>query len=355
MNNTLTIASFTNTSSSTTMHLPSRTEEIAICSALVIEAVLIAGGNSLTIFFFVLEKKLRKKSLLLVINMAFADVMLGAVLLPLYIYLRIGFWPPLWRKGVLEPLEVFFLWIDLIFLQASLISAVFISCERLYAVYWPLKHLTLSTRAYAIVITLIWTLAFIVSAFFKLVRDFLPTKTGVYLMTILISIFLLVLCCCNIGIWWKFQQRNNAPRNAIHQQNRARQARRLTKTLLAVSAAAVFSWLPHAIILNMTAAHMVSVPIIIFHCFYIVTYSSSFVNPIIYALKIPEFRQLLVTLCSRRRAVDRMDRKGKDEQDTGTIDFIEQRTFPMILVTQSGTLNTSRRTLNCGLPFPTHN
>ena len=131
-----------------------------------------------------------------------------------------------------------------------------------YLNYIPkLKHLTLATRAYAIVITLIWTLAFIVSAFFKLVRDFLPTKTGVYVMTILISILFLVLCCCNIGIWWKFQQRNNAPRNAIHQQNRARQARRLTKTLLVVSAAAVFSWLPHAIILNMTAAHMVSVPI----------------------------------------------------------------------------------------------
>ena len=94
--------------------------------------------------------------------MAFADVMLGAVSLPLYIYLRIGFRSPLWRIGVLDPLEVFFLWIDLIFLQASLISAVFISCERFYAVYWPLKH---------------QTLAFIVSAFFKLVRDFLPTKT----------------------------------------------------------------------------------------------------------------------------------------------------------------------------------
>ena len=147
-------------------------------------------------------------------------------------------------------------------------------------------------------------------------------------MTILISIFLLVLCCCNIGIWWKFQQRNSASRNAIHQQNRARQVRRLTKTLLIVSAAAVFSWLPHAIILNMTAANMVSVPIIILHCFYILTYSTSFVNPIIYALKIPEFRQSLITLCSRRRAVDRMDREGKDGQDTVTIDLIEPRTLP---------------------------
>lgn len=136
--------------------------------------------------------------------MAFADVMFGAVSLPLHIYLRVGFRPPLWRKGVLKPLEVFFLWIDLIFLQASLISAVFISCERFYTVYLPLKHLTLSTRAYAIVIALIWTLAFLNSAFFKLVRDFLPAKT----MTILISIFffLLVLCCCNIGIRGSFNR-----------------------------------------------------------------------------------------------------------------------------------------------------
>ena len=120
--------------------------------------------------------------------------------MPLYIYLRIGFRPPLWRKGVLDPLEVFFLWIDLIFLQASLISAVFISCERFYAVYWPLKHPTLSTRAYAIVIALIWTLAFLSSAFFKLVRDFLPTKTSVYLMTILISIFFA--CLMLLQYWY---------------------------------------------------------------------------------------------------------------------------------------------------------
>ena len=131
------------------LHLPSRTEEIAICSSIVIEADLIAGGNSLIIFLFVLEKKLRKQSLLLVMKMVFADVMLGAVSLPLQIYSRIGFRPPLWRKGVLEPLEVFFLWTDLIFSQASIISAVFISCERFNAVYWPLKHLTLSARAYA--------------------------------------------------------------------------------------------------------------------------------------------------------------------------------------------------------------
>ena len=115
----------------------------------------------------------------------------------------------------------------------------------------------------------------------------------------------------------------------------------LTKTLLVVSAAAVFSWLPHAIILNMTAAHMVSVPIIIFHCFYILTYSSSFVNP----------------QCSRRRAVDRMDK-------IRLIHLIEPRTL------QTDPSYTERNfehesmdtkviviTQNCkkSLPLPTHN
>ena len=72
------------------MEVPPRADGIALCSAFVFEAVLILAGNVLTIVFFAMKKKLRKKSLLLVINMAFADVMVGTVSLPLYIYLWVG-------------------------------------------------------------------------------------------------------------------------------------------------------------------------------------------------------------------------------------------------------------------------
>ena len=44
------------------------------------------GGNLLTIVLFAVEKRLRKKSLFVVINMAFADMMFGAVSLPLFVY-----------------------------------------------------------------------------------------------------------------------------------------------------------------------------------------------------------------------------------------------------------------------------
>lgn len=87
----------------------------------------------------------------LVINMAFGDVMLGAVSVPLFVYLiKVGFqlWSITQEVGVV--LDFFYLHFDIIFLQASLISAVFISCERFYPVYRPLKHRTLSTGAYAI-------------------------------------------------------------------------------------------------------------------------------------------------------------------------------------------------------------
>ena len=52
-------------------------------------------------------------------------------------------------------------------------------------------------------------------------------------------------------------------------------------------------------------------------------------TPIIYALKIPEFRQSLITVCSRCRAVDGMDWEGKEGRDTATIELntvVESRT-----------------------------
>ena len=84
-----TTASINMPSSSSTEHLPSKTEGIAWCSAFALEAVVTAVRNSLTIVLFAVNKNLRKRSLFLVINMAFADL-LGAVTLTFYIYAVVG-------------------------------------------------------------------------------------------------------------------------------------------------------------------------------------------------------------------------------------------------------------------------
>ena len=173
MENNLFITSYNKTSTSSTIKdFPSQAQEgISLVSAFIFESVMIVGGNLLTIILFVREKKLRKKSLFLVMNMALADVMLGAVSLPLFVYLLVGAYYHLWAASKSTFNFYLFHFLDVTFSQSSLISAVFISCERFYAVYWPLKHKTLSTRAYGFVIFMVWSLAIVISiAFHFLVR-----------------------------------------------------------------------------------------------------------------------------------------------------------------------------------------
>ena len=66
-------------------------EGIALCAAFILIFLFIVGGNLLTVVLFAVDRRLRKRSLLLVINMAFADLMLGTVALPIYkLLLQIG-------------------------------------------------------------------------------------------------------------------------------------------------------------------------------------------------------------------------------------------------------------------------
>ena len=66
--------------------LPSKAEGIALCTGFILSFVFIVVGNLLTIVLFAVNRRLRKRSLFLVINTALAGLMLGTVSLPIYIY-----------------------------------------------------------------------------------------------------------------------------------------------------------------------------------------------------------------------------------------------------------------------------
>ena len=78
--------------------VPSMAEGIALCAAFILLFVFIVVGNLLTIVLFAKNRRLRKKSLFLIINMAFADLMLGTVTLPIYIF-SLGASFQLWKGG----------------------------------------------------------------------------------------------------------------------------------------------------------------------------------------------------------------------------------------------------------------
>ena len=295
-----------NTSSSSVQYsVPSQVEGITLSVIFLLEAVLIVAANFLTLGLFAKEKKLRKKSLFLVVNMAFADLISGAVSLPLYVYSSIGPSYRLWKTSY-KALEIGWDVTDTTFSQASLISAVFIAFERFYAIYWPLKHLTLSTKAYNITIVIIWTLALLVSAVFNLVKYLISDKAAIYAWMSFPLLFLFIVCACNIGICRTFRKR----KVSSQQGNRASQTQRLTATLLLVSTTSLVSWLPLVtanyifFVQNITTPKMC----LIYDIINILNYSNCFLNSVVYSLRILEFRQALVFCLTRRRTVINKER-----------------------------------------------
>ena len=308
MNNTS--VNMENASESASMIVRSKAEGIALCSAFILECVLIVVGNLFVIILFAANKGLRKKSLLLVINMSFADMMLGALTLPIYTYTNGAFIWNLWSGSDSLSLDIFYEIADTTFLLASLTSATFMSGERFYAIYWPFKHKTLSMRAYRIVITVVWTLALLFAAVWTALNNLISSKHAMYVSSSYTLILLFITCGCNISIWRKFQRGSVSSQ----QQNRAAQNKRLTKTLLFVSGLALISWVPLIIMNFLIFVFHVPIPWRFYGLVNVVNYSNSFVNPVVYALRISEFKQALALCCLGREAArnDEGDERGNN-------------------------------------------
>ena len=276
-------------------------EGIALCSALTLTFILVVVGNLLTIVIFAKNKNIRKKYLLLVVNMAFADLFLGALSLPVYIY-DVGYDFHLWTTFVgnlwtNKPILISYMIVDTAFSQASLISAVFITCERFYAIRWPFKHRTLSTQAYRIAIFLVWVLAFLISATLTGSGLLFSYKYTMFFWVPYTLILIFITCGCNIGIWKKFK---TGRVTASHQESREFQNKRLTKTLLIVSGLTLLAWLPLVLLNLLMYVWFFHVPRRFYHAVNLFNYLNSFVNPIFYALRIAEFRRALALCCTRR-------------------------------------------------------
>ena len=179
------------------------------------------------------------------------------------------------------------------FLLGSYISAASISCERFYAVFWPFKHRSLSTRTYRITIFSIWTFAVLLSTLITLLYVSSSFESSLYVFVPVVLGLTVIICVCNIAIWRNFQRE----RVAAQHRNGASRNRRLTKTLLLMSTLALVCWLPLItlnILINMTKT---SIPSKFYLMVNILNYSNSFVFD-------AEFMRYSIKMCCRWRQRD---------------------------------------------------
>ena len=124
------------------------------------EFVIIFLINGFTIITFARNHHLRKCTTYLIINLAVADLLVGAVSGPMHIYhtqtfkLYTGF---SWKKFTVMYFEEFFE-------NCSLLNLALLSLERLHATLFPFRHCRLTNWIYLKAVVCIWLLALVLSS-----------------------------------------------------------------------------------------------------------------------------------------------------------------------------------------------
>lgn len=102
-------------------------------------AVMIVFGNSLVIGAFRVNRRLRTTTNLLLMSLAVADMLIGTISLPLWVYISITY-------TFIGPVYNFYLIFDVICGVSSILNLTAISLERCYALLAPIKHRNIRKR-----------------------------------------------------------------------------------------------------------------------------------------------------------------------------------------------------------------
>ena len=275
----------------------------SLCFGLLSFLIIVGNALSISILF---KRRLRKRPHFLLISLAFADLLVGLIPMPLYIIIQYSRY---------RNLTLVYVRVDIFAGLCSVFTLAAISLERLHAIARPLRHRQLTLRSYAIAIATPWIFSLIVSLFYLLSVFSVITNLQFFSGIIISLSTSLLVTCISYCIIWRKQASRIIPNEA-----QARNNVHLNKTLLLITAIFVFSWLPFHVF-NIVIHFCASCEFFIVQ-FYIVKflhYSNSFMNFLVYCFRMPDYRKALSRMlhkcrCSRFRVVQSLIRRSTVQQ-----------------------------------------
>ena len=277
----------------------SEKEERAWFAAFIIEFSVIFLLNAFTLAIYTRNLHLRKPSTYLIINLTVADLLVGTVLVPLLYFV------PDKPERDLE-LKQAFSWQSFVYFTsaylfpiASLANISLISLERLHATLFPYRHCLVGRRVYLTTIFCSWLFSLTLSSVFSLL-DLRASPAFPYVFSSYIFLSLLILTVSYVIIISTVKKNPPSP-NAGPALSKER---KLTMTLFTVTAVSVLTILPW-VIWTVIAYHKQSklcsaVFLRIGYSFEVLYFFNSIVNPLIYAIRMQEFRQAARKLFSTK-------------------------------------------------------
>ncbi|XP_068686051.1 QRFP-like peptide receptor [Montipora foliosa] len=265
-----------------------------------IEAVAIVTLNALTIIICLKEGSLRgKRSVYLVISLAVADMFVGCSLI--YFIFSLGNHCKFWTIDEFETyvgLEALVTY----FPAVSVANLAVISLERMHATFRPFKHHLLRKKLFGAAVVALWFTVGVLTAstFSQLLFDISKHQAhAAYLSFQFCCILIILVSYTSIGA--KFYSTTHSQRHGAISRER-----RLTKTLLIVTVVSLILLLPLDIALFYflssgescfeTIAYQIGWHLHVVYCVTCLFYANSFINPLLYALKIPKFKRALLLL-----------------------------------------------------------
>ena len=274
--------------------LGSASECIPWFVVVIIECLAIVLLNIITIVVFVKKKRqLQRRRTYLIIHLAIVDLLAGAVSGPLMIEDVVTLFCPLWKY---RRMTLWSYYLSIVFTNlfplTSLVNLMAISLERLHATFCPFRHRFVRKWVYRAIIIVIWLIPIVreVAQIFLLkIGYFEVINAYLYLPFYAVSLF--VICVSYILVVIKVRCSRH-----LQFHSRSKRERKLTGTALIVSLVSLLCFLPA--IINLALFNY----FINFHidiAVEVLFLANSLVNPIIYALRMPGFREGLLQLVYR--------------------------------------------------------
>ena len=182
----------------------------------------------------------------------------------------------------------------------SLTNITVISLERMHATFRPFRHRVIKKWVYGVTICVVWVLAGMISTATTMLLLFdkeLFSNIYLWLSSSLLCLF--VICACYASIIVKIC----CGARPQHHGAASRQ-RKLTVTLLIMTIVSLLLWLPYSVatfilyttdsIQSLSRTRLTWSLVLLF-------YTNSFVNPVVYSFRMPDFRKALLLLFTRRQ------------------------------------------------------
>ena len=265
-----------------------------------VQAIIIIAGNTFTIFVFWTQRSRLKRTYLLLINLAVADLLVGITEL-----IVIGTFKShdLGKGILLLNRSNFSAAFTLFFSSTSVYFLALVSLERAFAVLRPIRHRITNRRVYIYSIVIVWAIALVFFVLFML-SLYYPEVNGVYVFvtgrtSLLISI--LIICSSYLSI----RTRLRAPSPAVidNHKHRSREHNlRLSKTLYIAIASSLVFWMPAYLVFSTKGfcPGCFSAPVVIWlvEALYL---ANSMVNPLVYSFRMQIFKDVLKKFRRKRR------------------------------------------------------